>query len=84
METTTFLRNFAQKFSESLPPPLKELKGEFEKQFHEGLKIAFSKLTLVTREEFEIQTAVLSRTREKLQALEQRLSAIEAGIHESI
>lgn len=37
----------------------------------------FSKLDLVTREEFDIQTQVLARTREKLQALEARVEALE-------
>ena len=34
---------------------------------------------VVTREEFEIQTAVLQKTRAKLEALEQRLTALEAA-----
>lgn len=37
----------------------------------------FSKLDLVTREEFEIQAEVLARTREKLKALEARVEALE-------
>jgi BMFP domain-containing protein YqiC len=37
----------------------------------------FSKLDLVTREEFDVQAQVLARTREKLQALEARVDALE-------
>jgi ubiquinone biosynthesis accessory factor UbiK len=37
----------------------------------------FAKLDLVTREEFDIQAQVLARTREKLQALENRVEALE-------
>lgn len=37
----------------------------------------FSKLDLVTREEFDIQAEVLARTREKLKALEARVDALE-------
>jgi ubiquinone biosynthesis accessory factor UbiK len=37
------------------------------------LQSTFQKLDLVTREEFDVQTAVLARTREKLEALEKRL-----------
>ncbi len=37
----------------------------------------FAKLDLVTREEFDIQAQVLARTREKLQALESRVEALE-------
>lgn len=40
----------------------------------------FARLDLVTREEFDIQTQVLARTREKLKALEARLSALEEGL----
>lgn len=37
----------------------------------------FSKMDLVTREEFDVQAQVLARTREKLQALEARVEALE-------
>ncbi len=42
-----------------------------------SLQTALSKLNLVTREEFDAQTAVLLRTRQKLEALEQRCAEIE-------
>lgn len=80
MEAAKFFNEFAKQFSDSLPPPLKELRSEFEKQLHEGLKLAFSKLSLVTREEFDIQTEVLARTRDKLLLLERRLSQMEAEL----
>lgn len=38
----------------------------------------FAKLDLVTREEFEVQTQVLQRTREKLEALEKRVADLES------
>jgi BMFP domain-containing protein YqiC len=41
------------------------------------LQNTFAKLDLVTRDEFEAQQAVLMRTREKLEQLEQRLAALE-------
>lgn len=84
MNTAKFLNDFAKQFSESLPPPLKELKSEFEKQFNQGLTLALSKMSLVTQEEFEVQTSVLARTRDKVEQLERRLIALEAKIHESI
>lgn len=37
----------------------------------------FSRLELVTREEFDIQAKVLGRTREKIAALETRITAME-------
>lgn len=51
----------------------KELEGSFESVLQTGL----NKLDLVTREEFEVQEAVLARTREKLEALEARLQEYE-------
>jgi ubiquinone biosynthesis accessory factor UbiK len=43
------------------------------------LRSALSRLDLVSREEFDIQVALLARTREKLDALEERLASLEAG-----
>lgn len=44
---------------------------------NESIKKLLSKLDLVTREEFEVQEAVLARTREKLEALESKIAAME-------
>lgn len=51
---------------------------DFEKNARALLAQGFSKLDLVTREEFDIQGAVLDRTCEKLTALEARVAALEA------
>lgn len=52
---------------------------DIEKNARALLTSAFARLDLVTREEFDIQTAVLARTREKLNALETRVAALEAA-----
>ena len=52
---------------------------DIEKNIDALLKGMFTKMELVTREEFDIQTEVLKRTRQKLEELEKKLSAIEAG-----
>ncbi len=52
---------------------------DIEKNLKASLAAWLSKLDLVTREEFDVQTQVLARTREKLQQLETRLAALEAG-----
>jgi len=44
---------------------------------NESIKKILSKLDLVTREEFDVQEAVLARTREKLAALEEKVAAME-------
>jgi BMFP domain-containing protein YqiC len=51
---------------------------DIEKNIDELLKSMFTKMELVTREEFDIQTEVLKRTRQKLEELEKKLSEIEA------
>jgi BMFP domain-containing protein YqiC len=53
--------------------------GEIEKNLRAALAGVFAKLDLVTREEFDVQREVLSRTRAKLEALEARLAELEAG-----
>ena len=50
---------------------------DIEKNAKAVLSGVFSKLDLVTREEFDIQSQVLARTREKLKALEARVDALE-------
>lgn len=50
--------------------------GDAEKNIHALLKSVFTKMELVTREEFDVQTDVLRRTREKLDALEKQLSEL--------
>jgi len=52
--------------------------ADIEKNLNALLRGIFTKLELVTREEFDIQTQVLQRTREQLDALEKRLAEIEA------
>lgn len=51
---------------------------EAEGRIKQVLQSQLSKLDLVTREEFDIQTQVLIKTREKLEAMEVRLAALEA------
>ncbi len=51
---------------------------DLEKNIDALLKGMFTKMELVTREEFDVQTEVLKRTRQKLEDLEKKLSEIEA------
>jgi BMFP domain-containing protein YqiC len=52
-------------------------RGEFENQFKALLHSAFSKLDMVSREEFDSQMAVLARTRARLEALEAKVAEME-------
>jgi hypothetical protein len=53
--------------------------ADIEKNLKPLLQSAFTKLDLVTREEFDVQTQVLQRTREQLTQLEQRLATLESS-----
>ncbi len=69
----------ARRLAEELPQSLKSVRDDLEKNFRSVLQSGLSKLDLVTREEFEVQEAVLQRTREKLEALLARLEQLESG-----
>ncbi len=51
---------------------------DIEKNLRAVRSASFAKLDLVTREEFEVQQAVLAKTREALTALEARVAALES------
>ena len=70
--------DLARRVSALVPPGMKEAGAEFEANLKATLQAGLAKLDLVTREEFEVQRAVLLRTREKLEALERALAELEA------
>ncbi|KFN41533.1 MAG: hypothetical protein A2X76_12250 [Lysobacterales bacterium GWF1_69_6] len=70
--------DLARKLSELVPPGLKDARADLEQNFKSTLQAGLARLDLVTREEFEVQRAVLQRTREKLDAIERQLAALEA------
>lgn len=72
------LDDLAKKLSALLPEPVRNMQEDVEKNMRGLLEGGLQKMNLVTREEFEIQSAVLLRTREKLEALEKRLAELEA------
>lgn len=72
-----FLDELAQKISKLMPPGMKELSQDFEKNIKNVLRSSFNKLELVTRKEFDIQARVLLKTREKLDKLEAKLEELE-------
>lgn len=71
------IEKLAKKLAESVPAGLRSMRDDLENNFRSVLRASLSKLDLVTREEFEVQEAVLARTREKLEALEERLEQLE-------
>ena len=76
--TDNSIESLARKLADSLPQGLRSVRDDVEENFRSVLRSGLSKLDLVTRDEFEVQEAVLARTREKLEALEKRLEEIES------
>jgi BMFP domain-containing protein YqiC len=74
--------DIANRLSDVIPSGLTNMKDDMEKNFHAILQGALGKLDLVTREEFEVQKAVLAKTRSKLEALEKTVAEIEQQITE--
>ncbi|MBO9741314.1 accessory factor UbiK family protein [Xanthomonas axonopodis pv. begoniae] len=72
------LDDLARRLSDLVPPGLRQSREELQSTFKGALQAGLGKLDLVTREEFDVQRAVLLRTREKLDALEQTVAALEA------
>ena len=69
--------DLARRLAGAVPENVSSLRRDLEQNFKGVLQAQLAKLDLVTREEFDVQSAVLKRTREKLAALEQRLAALE-------
>lgn len=67
------IEQIIQQIQDALPQGIKELGQDAEAKLKQTLQAQLSKLDLVTREEFDVQTQVLLRTREKLADLEKRL-----------
>jgi BMFP domain-containing protein YqiC len=70
------LDELARRLSSLVPPGLRESREELQQNFKSVLQAGLGKLDLVTREEFDVQRAVLARTREKLEALERQLAEL--------
>lgn len=72
------LEEIAKNISNAIPSGVKNMAGEAEEKVKQVIQGQLTKLDFVSREEFDVQSQVLIRTREKLEALEARLSALEA------
>jgi len=74
------LDQFAERLVSALPPGIRELQQDAEKNVRAVLQSGLAKLNLVTREEFDVQTALLTRTRLQLQDLERQVAELEARL----
>jgi ubiquinone biosynthesis accessory factor UbiK len=74
------LDDLARRLADSVPESVRAFGRDLEGNFKAVLQSQLSKLDLVTRQEFDVQTAILERTRAKLTELEARLKDLEAKI----
>ena len=71
------IEELSQRLSGAMPPSLGALQSDLEKNSRALLESLLRRLDLVTREQYEVQTTLLARTRERLMLLEQRIRALE-------
>ena len=76
----THIDDLARRLSSLVPPSMREGREEMQQNFKAVLQSGLARLDLVTREEFDVQRAVLLRTREKLEALEQQVAQLEVEL----
>ncbi len=70
----------ARRLSGLVPPALREGRDEMQDNFKSALQAGLARLDLVTREEFDVQRAVLTRTREQLESLRSLVEQLEAQL----
>lgn len=74
--------DLARRLSGLVPPALREGREEMQDNFKAALQSGLAKLDLVTREEFDVQRAVLVRTRQQLDDLRLLVERLEAQLAE--
>ena len=73
----------AKKLFAALPSSLQNIEKDIQQKFKEVLQSAFSHMDLVTREEFDVQTKVLARTREKLDQIQKQVDELMSQQHKT-
>ncbi|SHO55483.1 ubiquinone biosynthesis accessory factor UbiK [Vibrio quintilis] len=77
------LEQIAKQIHDSMPQPVKELGADVEQKVRQVIQGQLNKLDVVSREEFDVQTQVLMRTREKLTQLEAKVAEMEKKLTDS-
>jgi BMFP domain-containing protein YqiC len=77
MKSTVWLEEFQKKVSEIIA---KSPAADIERNIKASMGQAFNRMDLVTREEFDVQTDLLSRAQERIEALEHQLHALEGRV----
>ncbi|SDH55254.1 hypothetical protein SAMN04488136_11952 [Vibrio xiamenensis] len=74
------LEQIAKQIHDSMPQPVKDLGSDVDQKVRQVIQGQLNKLDVVSREEFDVQTQVLLRTRQKLTEMEKKLADIEAKL----
>jgi BMFP domain-containing protein YqiC len=77
---TSALDDLARRLTEAIPPSIRNLGQDLESNFKAVLQAQLARLDLVSRTEFDVQSALLKRTESALTAMEQRLKDLEAKL----
>ena len=77
MQNFKGLDDLVGRLSSAMPSSVKHLQADIENNLKSGLESGLQKMNLVTREEFDTQSAVLLKTREKIDTLEQKIKELE-------
>jgi BMFP domain-containing protein YqiC len=72
--------DLSQRLAASVPKGVQLLQEDLSRNFRGVIEAGLSRLDLVTREEFDVQQAVLARTRQKLEALERQVAELESRV----
>lgn len=76
------LEEIAKQVSDAIPTGVKNFGEEVDRKIKQVLQSQLGKLDMVNREEFDVQTHVLLRTREKLAEMEVKLNELEEKLNQ--
>ncbi|WDD98973.1 ubiquinone biosynthesis accessory factor UbiK [Thalassomonas actiniarum] len=76
------IEDIARQVTDSIPPGLKTIANDLEDKTKTVLQRKLSQLDVVTREEFDVQTQVLIKTRAQLSMLENKIAELEERLQE--
>lgn len=74
------LEELTRRVYEALPAGVEQLQADVKRNIRATLEAALARMDLVSREEFDVQTAVLLRSREKIEALEKKVAELEQTV----
>ena len=74
---TSEIEKFTARFIKAIPRGITAMKTDFEQRLKTALSATFSKMDLVSREEFGVQSQLLSKTRQRLEEIQKRMDELE-------